>query len=104
MCACSAPPSFCLDISCSLLLSCSFSLSLRTSDEQRIRCIMLFFAIVAGLGAVTLLVLLFASHIRSYAAGGVCRSPARLDGKTALITGAKHGHWEGDRPGSGDER
>ncbi|XP_053289991.1 retinol dehydrogenase 12 isoform X2 [Pleuronectes platessa] len=51
---------------------------------------MLFFAIVAGLGAVTLLVLLFASHIR-YAAGGVCRSPARLDGKTALITGANTG-------------
>ncbi|XP_062252709.1 retinol dehydrogenase 12 isoform X1 [Platichthys flesus] len=52
---------------------------------------MLFFVVVAGLGAVTLLVLLFASHIRSYAAGGVCRSPARLDGKTALITGANTG-------------
>ncbi|XP_060938611.1 retinol dehydrogenase 12 isoform X1 [Limanda limanda] len=52
---------------------------------------MLFFAVVAGLGAVTLLVLLFASHIRSYAAGGVCKSPARLDGKTALITGANTG-------------
>ncbi|XP_060938612.1 retinol dehydrogenase 12 isoform X2 [Limanda limanda] len=51
---------------------------------------MLFFAVVAGLGAVTLLVLLFASHIR-YAAGGVCKSPARLDGKTALITGANTG-------------
>ncbi|XP_062252710.1 retinol dehydrogenase 12 isoform X2 [Platichthys flesus] len=51
---------------------------------------MLFFVVVAGLGAVTLLVLLFASHIR-YAAGGVCRSPARLDGKTALITGANTG-------------
>nr|XP_040055616.1 retinol dehydrogenase 12 [Gasterosteus aculeatus aculeatus] len=52
---------------------------------------MLLLLIVAGLGVVTLLVILFAPHIRKYAAGGVCSSTASLDGKVALITGANTG-------------
>ncbi|XP_054470600.1 retinol dehydrogenase 12 [Anoplopoma fimbria] len=52
---------------------------------------MVLLLIVAGLGVVTLLVILFAPHIRKYAAGGVCRSPVSLDGKTVLITGANTG-------------
>ncbi|XP_056283221.1 retinol dehydrogenase 12 isoform X1 [Pseudoliparis swirei] len=52
---------------------------------------MLLLLIVAGLGVVTLLVILFAPHIRKYAAGGVCRSTVSLDGKTVLITGANTG-------------
>ncbi|KAM8915646.1 retinol dehydrogenase 12 [Spinachia spinachia] len=52
---------------------------------------MLILLIVAGLGVVTLLVILFAPHIRKYAAGGVCSSTASLDGKVALITGANTG-------------
>uniref|UniRef100_G3PFC0 NADP-retinol dehydrogenase n=2 Tax=Gasterosteus aculeatus aculeatus TaxID=481459 RepID=G3PFC0_GASAC len=53
--------------------------------------VMLLLLIVAGLGVVTLLVILFAPHIRKYAAGGVCSSTASLDGKVALITGANTG-------------
>ncbi|XP_039992769.1 retinol dehydrogenase 12 [Xiphias gladius] len=52
---------------------------------------MLLLLIIAGLGVVTLLVILFAPHIRKYAAGGVCKSAAGLDGKTVLITGANTG-------------
>ncbi|KAK5886859.1 hypothetical protein CesoFtcFv8_017851 [Champsocephalus esox] len=52
---------------------------------------MVLLVIVAGLGVVTLLVILFAPHIRKYAAGGVCRSPVSLEGKTVLITGANTG-------------
>ncbi|XP_059908856.1 retinol dehydrogenase 12 isoform X1 [Gadus macrocephalus] len=52
---------------------------------------MILLLIVACLGITTLLTFLFAPFIRSYAAGGVCRSEARLDGKTVLITGANTG-------------
>lgn len=52
---------------------------------------MLLLLIVAGLGVVTLLVILFAPHIRKYSAGGVCSSSISLEGKTVLITGANTG-------------
>uniref|UniRef100_W5LPI8 NADP-retinol dehydrogenase n=1 Tax=Astyanax mexicanus TaxID=7994 RepID=W5LPI8_ASTMX len=51
--------------------------------------------VVAGFGFVAIVLRLLSSHIRfvcrKYAAGGVCLSTARLDGKTALITGANSG-------------
>ncbi|KAJ3613739.1 hypothetical protein NHX12_019985 [Muraenolepis orangiensis] len=46
---------------------------------------------VSCVAVTTLLMYFFAPFIRSYAAGGVCRSTARLDGKTVLITGANTG-------------
>ncbi|KAL7876872.1 hypothetical protein SRHO_G00035150 [Serrasalmus rhombeus] len=53
---------------------------------------MTMLAVVMALsGAVALILRLLSSHIRKYAAGGACRSTARLDGKTALITGANCG-------------
>ncbi|KAM6912418.1 retinol dehydrogenase 12 isoform 1-T1 [Xenentodon cancila] len=52
---------------------------------------MFLLLIFAGIGAVTLLVVLFAPQIRRYAAGEACQSAARLDGKTVLITGANTG-------------
>lgn len=52
---------------------------------------MLLLLLVAGLGAMTIVVFLFAPQIRKYAAGGVCLSSATLQGKTVLITGANTG-------------
>ncbi|KAM9707298.1 retinol dehydrogenase 12 isoform 2-T2 [Menidia menidia] len=51
---------------------------------------MFLLLIIASFCAVTLLIILFAAHIR-YAAGGVCKSMTHLDGKTVLITGANTG-------------
>ncbi|XP_077586775.1 retinol dehydrogenase 12 [Stigmatopora nigra] len=52
---------------------------------------MWLFYLFVCLIAATFLVILFAPFIRRYAAGGVCKSSARLDGKTVLITGANTG-------------
>ncbi|KAG7334504.1 hypothetical protein KOW79_002911 [Hemibagrus wyckioides] len=47
--------------------------------------------VVVGSGVVALILRLMSPHIRKYASGGVCMSTARLDGQTALITGANTG-------------
>ncbi|KAK3554627.1 hypothetical protein QTP70_030021 [Hemibagrus guttatus] len=52
---------------------------------------MMMMLVVVGSGVVALILRLMSPHIRKYAAGGVCMSTARLDGKTALVTGANTG-------------
>ncbi|MCJ8731047.1 hypothetical protein PDJAM_G00191480 [Pangasius djambal] len=52
---------------------------------------MMMMVVVVCSGVVALILRLMSPHIRKYAAGGVCVSTARLDGKTALITGANTG-------------
>ncbi|KAI5611728.1 retinol dehydrogenase 11 [Silurus asotus] len=47
--------------------------------------------VVLGSGVVAFILRLMSPRIRKYAAGSVCVSTARLDGKTALITGANTG-------------
>ncbi|XP_027022955.2 retinol dehydrogenase 12 [Tachysurus fulvidraco] len=52
---------------------------------------MMMVVVVVGSGVVALILRLMSPHIRKYAAGGVCMSTGRLDGKTALITGGNTG-------------
>ncbi|KAK2853173.1 hypothetical protein Q7C36_008374 [Tachysurus vachellii] len=52
---------------------------------------MMMVVVVVGSGVVALILRLMSPHIRKYAAGGVCMSKGRLDGKTALITGGNTG-------------
>lgn len=52
---------------------------------------MLFLYVLVSVCVVVFLAITFSAQIRKYAAGSVCSSPARLDGKTVLITGANTG-------------
>uniref|UniRef100_A0A3P9JU72 NADP-retinol dehydrogenase n=1 Tax=Oryzias latipes TaxID=8090 RepID=A0A3P9JU72_ORYLA len=78
------------DISCSAPL-CPHIPDVRPEAEARGSAQMWVLVIIAGIGVVTLLLLLFAPHIRRYAAGAACRTASRLEGKTVLITGANTG-------------
>ncbi|KAK6479225.1 retinol dehydrogenase 12-like [Huso huso] len=52
---------------------------------------MLILMTFGSIAIVVVLSVALAPYIRRYFAGGVCKSAARLDGKTALITGANTG-------------
>lgn len=52
---------------------------------------MLLLCVLASLCVVVFLAITFSAQIRKYAAGALCSSPVRLDGKTVLITGANTG-------------
>ncbi|XP_019647927.1 PREDICTED: retinol dehydrogenase 13-like [Branchiostoma belcheri] len=59
-----------------------FELTGNIVDFTRAHCTLVLSAVAGGIGLY---------FLRKYCAGGVCRSPARLDGKTVIITGANTG-------------
>ncbi|KAI8485323.1 retinol dehydrogenase 12-like [Branchiostoma floridae x Branchiostoma belcheri] len=59
-----------------------FELTNSMVDFTRAHCALMLSAVAGGVGLY---------FLRKYCAGGVCRSPARLDGKTIIITGANTG-------------